>query len=459
MAGIGFDLRRLVAEEAPLLAKARGYASACLISAGPWLITMLGLASVGLTISKTSNASSEGFLGLMTWVFAFSLLVVSGLQMVFTRWLADTLYCGRYESIVPGFVVASSVVAGIQTPLGAGFCIVAGFEPGLAIVTTFLYVGISMTWIALVWLTVIRQYEQILVAFVVGIVAFWIALHALRPAAELTGTLAAYAIGVALTLTLMTGLIIRGAEPGSGSGTEVLGSLRRYPTLLAVGLLYGIGVWSDKLVFWFTVGTEAMPCVWSHPVYDSCFFLAYLSVVPALTINLVHLETSFYERYRGYYAAILGGFPLGVIEKRRAAMIAELRRGTIGLIRTQGVVTAICLLLAGWLVQELGMPAIAERVLRFALVGAFFQVLFLITLLVQLYFDLRREAFIASATFLCANACFAIWSVEAGPHAWGVGYAVGSLLALVVAFVQLGRALDRLTFRTFIRHAHPNLDA
>ena len=43
MAGIGFDLRRLVEQESGLFSRLRAYAAAGLIAAGPWIVTMASL--------------------------------------------------------------------------------------------------------------------------------------------------------------------------------------------------------------------------------------------------------------------------------------------------------------------------------------------------------------------------------------------------------------------------------
>lgn len=459
----------MVSEESGLLGKMRGYASAGLISAGPWIITMTGLSIVGLAYTGASARDDTvvSFLALMTYVFSFSLLTVSGLQMTFTRWLADTLYAKNYDRVVPGFVVALTAVAVVQAPVALGFCLWAGYAAELTLALVSLYVIVSLTWVTLIWLTVIRQYERILIAFAAGVGVFWVALHAFRPSGELTGTITAYAVGSGVTLALMIGLVMRGVESartaeGGAGGTGVAGALGvlrspwKYPGLMAAGMVYGLAIWIDKYVFWFTAGVEAIPFVWSHPLYDSCFFLAYLSVVPALTINLVHLETSFYEKYRAYYSAILSGFPLDEIDARRFRMVAELRRGATKLLRTQGAVTVLAMIGSGPIVRALGMPDFAERVLRFALLGAFFQVLFLITLLIQLYFDLRKEALWSSVAFLGANTALAVWSVSAGPWSYGIGYTVASLFGAVVAFVLLDRSVARLTYRTFTRHAHSN---
>jgi uncharacterized membrane protein len=308
----------------------------------------------------------------------------------------------------------------------------------------------------MIWLSVIRQFERILLAFLAGIGVFWLALQAVGPGAGVVGALAAYATGAALTLSLMIGLILRGTEVATEPGAAVLASLRRYPALVLVGSLYGLAIWADKFVFWFAEGVEAFPGIRSHPLYDSSFFLAYLTVVPALAINLVHLETTFYERYRAYYAAILGGFPLSAIEHRREAMVAELRDGSVRLVRTQGAITLLCVILAGKFSAALDMPDVAVRVFRFACLGAFFQVLFLITLLVQLYFDLRREAAISSAVYLLLNTVLAMWSVQAGIATYGMGNGIAALAALIVAFALLSRAIRLLNYLTFTRHARPN---
>ena len=49
MAGIGFELRRLVETRSGVMAKVRAYVSAGLISSGPWIITMLTLLVVAVT--------------------------------------------------------------------------------------------------------------------------------------------------------------------------------------------------------------------------------------------------------------------------------------------------------------------------------------------------------------------------------------------------------------------------
>ena len=132
---------------------------------------------------------------------------------------------------------------------------------------------------------------------------------------------------------LLTRTIVRGMEADGRREFTVLRALRSFPRLVGVGLFYNLAIWVDKMIFWFRDGTGPHPFVQYHPLYDTCSFLAYLTVVPALAVNLVRLETAFYEKYRAYYGAILGGTPLSVIEDKRRRMLGNLEENVTRLLR------------------------------------------------------------------------------------------------------------------------------
>ena len=450
MAGIGFDLRSVLGENAGLLTRLRAWASAGLIAAGPWTVTVLSLWLVGLSRgAATAGVDDAPFLALVTYAFAFSLVTVGVVQNAFTRRLADMLYDRSYGGLVPAFAAALRGVAVVQCATAALFCFCAGFDARLAVVWTCLYVVVSLTWIALVWLTVTRDYDRILVAFLAGMTVSWLTMSAIGDRLGTAGAIGAFTAGQILTLSLLIGLIVRGTEPTTTVDRGIFRSLRDYPQLVGFGLLYGLGVWIDKFVFWSMTGLGDGPLIRYHPIYDSCCFLAYLTVVPGLAINLIHLETAFYERYRGYYAAILAGRPLRVVVDRRRAINAVLRYGAMRLLRVQGAVSLACVVFAPALVALVQLPDFAIRVFRLTCFGALFHVLFLITTLIQLYFNLQREALVSAAVFCVANGALAVWSVQQGRETYGAGYALAALLSLLVALVLLERAMRVLEFRTF----------
>ncbi|MEM7200293.1 MAG: exopolysaccharide Pel transporter PelG [Planctomycetota bacterium] len=454
MAGIGFELRRLVDDEPGFLSKLRGYACAGLISSGPWIMTMVSLAVMGLLRDKLASLDDfDNFRALVTYSFAFSLVTVGALQMSVTRRLADLLYNRQYSKVLPAFTATIAAVAVVQAATGLIATYLVGFDIATMIVWAALYTIVSLTWVALVWLTLIRQYDQIFIAYFLGMAVSWITVRFVATQFGLASALAAFTAGQALTLAILVRLIVRGTEAPEGRDWSILGVLKTHPGLAFVGIFYSAAIWVDKVVFWLCDGMGTHPAIRFHPLYDTCCFLAYVTVLPALAINLVHIETSFYERYRGYYASILSGLPLQEMERKRGEMIDNLREGAVRLVRIQGAISLLCVALAPWIIEILAMPATAVRVFQLACIGALFHVLLLITTLVLLYFDLRRAALLSCATFFVLNGFLAVSSLRVGVHTYGLGYALASLISLLLAFSLLGRGLRDLAFHTFTNQA------
>lgn len=453
MAGIGFELRRLLYEDGGITARIQALLAATMITAGPWLLTMATLLLVSVFGTALEAEVQAAFRTLVTYAFAASMVTVGALQMPMTRHLADRLHDRAYDTVLPAFVVACAGVGALQclTALALGGAI--GLTGAALVAATALYVAVSLNWLAMAWLTVIREHGRILAAFAVGLVAA-VGLATLLPASlGVAGPLAAYAAGQGLTFLLLAGLIGRGLEHGADRSPDVFRSVRRYPELFWIGLCYGAGIWIDKVVFWAGDGVSSAPFLVSHPLYDTSCFLAYLTIVPAMVLNLIVLETKFYERYRRYYAALVDGQPLSEVEWLRGEMIESLREGAVLMVRWQGLFTVLAIVCAPLLLGTLGLPEGMVRPFRLACVGAFFQVFLLIAVLVLLYFDLRREALRACAMFVALNGVFAVASLYAGYQVYGAGYAVAGLGALVAAWCSLQRSLPRLEYLALARAA------
>ncbi|MHC4547835.1 MAG: exopolysaccharide Pel transporter PelG [Planctomycetota bacterium] len=450
MAGIGFELRRMIDERRGLVSKVRAYSCAGLISSGPWLMTILTLTLLNLAGPYLGGAEGYSlFRALVTYAFAFSLILQGIAQMAVTRRVADLLYAKRYERVLPAFVTSVLVVGAVHLAIGVGFCLWAGFRPVLSFLAVTLFAIIGMTWIALIWLTVVRQYDEILRAYVYGTLVALLGVVLLFLGLGTEGILAAYAAGQALTLILLLRVIARGMDASGDRDFTVLKSLVNFPMLVGVGLFYNAAIWVDKMVFWFNDGIGPHPLVRYHPLYDTCSFLAYLTVVPALAVNLVRLETAFYEKYRGYYGAILGGTPLAVIEDKKRRLLGDLEENVVRLLKTQGAITVAMIIFAPLILEVLKLPPIATRLFRLTCLGAFFHVMLLINILMQLYFDLRKQALATSLVFLSLNGILAWWSVSRGVETYGIGYATASFLALTLGYLLLHRSLERLDYMTF----------
>ena len=450
MAGIGFELRKMLDERQGLLAKLRAYAAAGLISSGPWLMTILTLTLMHLAGPYLGVKGGVAlFRSLVTYCFAFSLIIQGVGQMAITRWVADLLYAHQYKRVLPAFAATLLVTGLVHIAVGVVFCVIAGFPAALSCIAISLFAIVGMTWIALTWLSVAREYDEVLRAYIYGTLFALAGMILVSLRADTVGVLGAYTVGQAYTLVRVIRVILRGMEAGGKREFKVFHSLRLFPRLVALGVIYNAAIWVDKIVFWFRDGTGPHPLVRYHPLYDTCSFLAYLTVVPALAVNLIRLETSFYEYYRSYYGAILGGCPLRIIEDRRKKMFGNLQEGTIRLLRVQGFITVAAIIFAPFVIDVLELPPAAIRVFRLTCLGAFFHVMLLLTMLMQLYFDLRTQALATAVVFFILNGALAFWSVDRGISSYGIGYAIASLLSLLVGYTLLHRSLEHLDHLTF----------
>ncbi|MCR9248693.1 MAG: exopolysaccharide Pel transporter PelG [bacterium] len=450
MAGIGFELRRVCLEEAGTYARVRAYATAGLVAAGPWLVTLASLWFVRLMAGQLGFADVDRFFALVSVVFAASLVTTGGLQMAGTRWLADQLYVGEHGVLVPAFSRLFGVVAAVQAVTAAGLGAWCGVEFAVLAPLVVLYVAVSLAWLAFVWLSLVRQHDRILWTFLGGGAVFAGTLLLVGPGADLVRLLWIYALSNALVVAAMVVLIVRGTEAATAEHEPRLRGLLQRPSLWWIGTGYALSLWIDKVVFWFGDGVRhgGVP---SHPLYDTCFYLAYLTVVPAMAVNLVHLETGFYERYRGFYAAIEQRATLADIRERAAGLRASLERSAGALLRVQGAFTFFAFWFAPELAAAFGLPEFAGHTLRLAVIGAFCHVLLLLTVLVLLYFDRRLAASRTVGVFLVLNALLACASLYAGPSTYGLGYGLAALAALMWGVLELRTTLARLDYVTFVR--------
>jgi polysaccharide biosynthesis protein PelG len=450
MAGIGFELRKMIDSNRGLISRVRGYACAGLISSGPWLVTIFTLGILSAFAPHISTEESYDFFqALVTYAFAFSLILVGVLQLTVTRKVADWLYTKQYTKILPAFNACFAVVALAHFVVGVAFAVVAELPLAISVVATALFVVLGVTWLALIWLGITREFDTVLKGYALGAaLVFGVVATLERPASSL-GLLSAYTSGQAVALLYLVRAIVQGLDTKGERNLEVLGSVIEFPKLLIVGFAYNAGIWIDKIIFWVADGVGPHPCVLYHPIYDSCCFLAYLTVIPALAVNLVRVETEFYECYRSYFGAILGGRPLRVIEHRREVMLDNMREGMIRLLRIQGAITGLVLIFAPFILKELGLPPSAVRIFRAVCVGAFCHVMLLITILMQLYFDLKTQALITSLMFVVLNAGLALVSVNVGPASYGFGYAIATMITVLTGYVLLARASTHLDYYVF----------
>jgi polysaccharide biosynthesis protein PelG len=456
MAGIGFELRKILKHET-LFGVARAYAYAGLISSGPLILSIFGILIIGVmslafVIPKYAIVQ---FQVSVTYLISLSLVLTGPLQLSFTRFISDRLFEKRDDLVLSnynGVVLVCTIASGLLSfaamllwfrnePLAYRVLMVAGF------------VVVSNIWIGVIFLSSVKQYRQNLFVFLIGYgctVAFALLLNR----HGIVGLLGGFVAGHLVLLGGLSGLIYRNYRSGRLISFEVFNRRFAYPTLALVGLFFNLGVWLDKLMFWYAPGTGSTVVGRLHAsvIYDIPVFIAYVCVMPGMATFLVRIEADFVEYYDAFYDAVRSGATLRHIQDMRDMMVGSVRSGLYEIIKIQAVVLLLIIAFGQNLLQALHISTLYMPLLTVDVIAASLQVVLLGLLNVFFYLDARRTVLKLCIAFVALNGTLTWITLQMSPNAYGYGFALALLILVVGAVLTLDRKFARLEYETYMLH-------
>ena len=453
MAGIGFELRKLL-EKDNFMGDMRAFLYAALLSSGPWLlsITCLGVLTALNPTGQDVDTDGEIFRTTVVYVFAYSLIFVGFFQLVLTRYLADQLYLKADDAMLPAFVAVAALV--LVGGLGVGFAV---FSPGplpwtykaLAII---LFDVVCLLWLTMIMLSAVKDYNNIVIGFAVGSILSVAGVWALEPLLGLHGRILGYLLGLVVSVFWFLAIILSEFDQYTVMRRDVLPYFKKYWDLALIGFIFNLGIWADKFVFWHAPDARLIvtPLV-VHDFYEGPVFISYLSIVPALAVFLVKVETGFYEHYRRYYQCITEKRPLAALLEEKAAMAGMLKASIREMFIIQGGITALCIVFAPEIIAFGKLSPTQVPLLRISFVGSFLQALMSLTVIILFYFDLRRRVLAVTGCYFLLNAGLSAASIFLGFPFYGYGYCYACFISLLLGFYLLVKTIQDLEFITFAR--------
>ena len=181
-------------------------------------------------------------------------------------------------------------------------------------------------------------------------------------------------------------------------------------------------------------------------------FLAYLTIVPALAVFMVTVETEFFEDYQRFYRDIGDHGTLGQINDNQTRLIGTVLNGLRSVLILQSVIAVLAIFLAPEIVGATSGSYAQIAIFRFGVLGALFHVLILFCMILLQYFDARRPALMVQVVFLVTNAGATWFTIDLGFAYLGYGYFVAALITFVVAMALVLRVMSRLPYLAFVRN-------
>ncbi len=454
MAGIGFELRKYL-EKGTYLDTLKAYTYAGIISAGPWILSILGVMLVGiLSVSlQMEHQYVHHFLISVTWLMMTSLITTGAWLLLFVRFVADRLY-EKAENIILANVVGLLLVSTAVTGTLSAVIMLLFFQEQsilYKILMTANFTTLCNMWSAIIFTSGMKQYRQILFAFLLGyliMICSAPALHMFGLEGLLTGLL----MGHSTILFYMLVLIFR-QYPGSDFVRfDFLYRKNIKLRLLCIGIFYSVGIWIDKLLFWMTphVSEQVIGPLRDSMIYDLPIFLAYISIIPGMAVFLVKIETDFVETYDRYFQAVREGETLQEIEKLSRDMHSCVNEALLGIVKVQGLTVVMIFLLAPSLISWLNISPYYLNLFCIDIIAVALQVILLSVLNVLFYLDRLTTALQLTLTLMAGNAFLTWASLQFGPAWYGTGFCASMLLSSIIGLYLLNRTFAKLNYFTFM---------
>lgn len=450
MAGIGFRLQKIL-ENDSYVATLKAHFFSILICAGPWIFSILTLFALNAFIPESiSPFQYIYFRSVMIYVFALSLIAIGPLHFPITRYLADKLYARESGAMVPVFNTSLTVVMVIQLLIGLLFFGGAGGTLSNRILSVMIFITIGAIWLVMIFLTALRDYKAIASAYALGSIAAVFCSLIFGKQIGLNGYLLGYWIGHVIILLLWSARIFVEFPSSRYWDWDIFRSAAKYPVLIWTGFFYNFALWIDKMVFWMspnaTIITERLR---TFSAYDNAAFFAYLTIIPALSLFMIRIETDFYFHYRKYYMKISGKASLTSILRARKAISISLKSSVMQLIRFQAPISLAVIAFAPELATFLKMSSAQVPTFRILVAGAFLHSFFLMVFIIVLYFDFQKMALVCATLFCVLNGIFTYITSTQEMSYYGYGYFFASLIALTVSYYWLDNRIRNLEFYTF----------
>ncbi len=301
MAGIGFELKKIISENS-ISSFFKASASGIFIVSGPWLLSILTLSVISLITANYSNGIISQFFGILVYVNAFSLIITGGLHYIITRIFSDYIFEKRVNYALSFILINGIFIAIITFILTMLFLVLASglklSNMTLSLIIAFQVCVTNFLWIILIFVTYLKWYKNILLSFIAGIVLIIICLVT-ESEINLNNLLMYYTFGNFLTLLSLISISCKSYKPERISSYEVIKVIMRYFSkykyLLLTGFFYYVSFWIDKILNWYFIGEYIDGLkIKLLTSYDLSMYIANLTIIPGMVFFIINTETSFF---------------------------------------------------------------------------------------------------------------------------------------------------------------------
>ena len=462
MAGIGFKLRKLFlnSENEPF-GSTKAFLFSVVMSVGPWFIAATALNLI-LLVSKTINLSKSNqilFMSTIFYIFIFSQIITNVFQYLVTRYVSDCIYKKKIFKIKSAYLGSVKLVSIISFLVSTIFIKHGTLSISYKISFVVLFVSMSLSWITMIFISLLKKYKFILFCFFLGnfisVILGYVLLKyppVFIKEEPIFWMLFSYTAGIFLNF-VMTSMYIMRAFPGKGKNQfEFFNYFRGYLTLVLIGSFYILGVWGHVFVNWLVGDSYTIASTFLvSPVYEVAVFYGYCTVIPSMIYFSVFLETKFLPMYKDYFGKLCVAGKYEDVKESLKTLKQTLLEEILYCMELQLLISITFILIANVIVNQLDMDTYLLDLFRIVVFASYSAIFISILITLFLYFDLRFQAMVLSLTMFITGFLFSYIFGIMGTSFTGFGFFLSSLVTFAIGVYMFYKMFDTLNYTIMFR--------
>ncbi|HOQ01706.1 MAG TPA: exopolysaccharide Pel transporter PelG [Acetivibrio clariflavus] len=441
MAGIGFQLKRMIEKDTGFIHKIRSYGLAVVSLNGPMLLCLFAVTIAGLLLRKDtySTIPRDHILVTVTYTFMLSSITTGIYSLILTRYISDCIYQKEYKKVMASFyggilpsTIFSLLISGALTvfaklPIKYAFCIL------------ILLSIVSIIWLEMIYLSAANDHTGIIAGFAAGNIVTIILLLFIRLVSvkyEIFYIFFCFIAGFFVTALLLLVQIRNVFGEEDRSYFEWFTYIRKFPDLWLTGIFYTVGLYFPCLYYRFTDENYIVNGFFTvQKDFDFPFFIGVLSIIPGLIFFVVKFETELHIKCNKFFDAILN---YGTYNEIKFFM-RRLKNTVLLFFYKLCIVQLAVMSLLIFFSFKVGKGPFADFktyfILWMCVLAMGFTVIMYVVKIVLLYFDERKFAYYISAFYMVSVMFMTTLIGRDGLP--GLGFMIASAFTVIIAYILL----------------------
>lgn len=433
------------------------FAAAVIITAGPWLVTVVALAIISISMQPVmGNAAIEDLRLTVVYAFCAAPLAAGPIGAIASRLVRRSVEEGDGTLVSEVFLAAALSSGLITKALAVLICLSLGIEPlGIAVSFVFLSVSAAMLWISFAVLIGLRAFRFLISAFSIGMaisVICILAAAAQQPSIEFL--IWCFTAGVIVCVTLCIAHVNRlhGGARGNlrPAAVALFEEIIRHRHLCLGILLALCSVWVDKWVFWFGAGGNTSGAGFRHfSAYDSVMFIAHLSIIPSFAAMLLFHDGEITDAIEDFRRTLRDRSTYTTIRQSVDRLGQTVWQGVFKIVFVQAAVAAGLVLMAPLMARMMTFGFAQFLMLQVGVIAVFLHSIVFLSSTVLILCSRNRTFFYVQLLFFGANLIASVVLYDLlGVSAYAIF--IAALISAAFAFLWAYRALSHYDFLIFV---------